>query len=99
MKHPLPVRFALAAFDRWEAWSTLPLEAALGSAKLTGPAGAWLSFVARSAEVQRRWLRTWWDAWGIASREEQEHVLHTLNDLQSRLYDLEDQIEDLREAR
>ena len=99
MRRPLPVRLALAAFDRWEAWSTEPLESVLGSPRLTGPAGEWLSLMARGSALQQRWVRAWCSAWGVPSQESQERALHTLNEIQSRLYDVEDQLNELREGR
>jgi hypothetical protein len=37
----------------------------------------------------------WWGAWGLPTRRDQERTLHALNQLQSRLIDLEEKLADL----
>lgn len=98
MQRPLPVQLILAAFRRWESLTDHPLESALGSPRVTRVAGEWLSLIARAGALQQRWLRTWWSTWGMASREDQERAQHALNELQSRLYDLEDMLQERNEG-
>jgi len=39
-----------------------------------------------------RAVTAWWAAMGLPTRRDQERALHKLNQLESRLYDLEEQL-------
>lgn len=70
----------------------------LKSARVTTPAGEWLTLTTRIAALHQQMLGFWWAAWGLPSRDDVHHVLHSLNELHSRVIDLEDRLHDL-EAR
>ena len=38
-------------------------------------------------------MATWWSALGLPTKRDQERTLHALNQLESRLMDLEDKLE------
>jgi len=40
-----------------------------------------------------RAVATWWGAWGLPTKRDQERVMHALNQLESKLIDLEEKIE------
>jgi hypothetical protein len=39
-------------------------------------------------------IAAWWSAWGLPTRRDQERELHKLNQLESRLLDLEEQLQE-----
>ncbi len=44
------------------------------------------------AATDKAMLATWWSAFGLPTRRDQERTLHKLNQLESRLFDLEEQL-------
>ena len=83
-------------FDAWEDATAKYLEAALRSPVVLGPGGAALTAAMRAKRTVDDALETWWTAVGLPTRREQERAQHTLNELQSRLMDLEETLADLR---
>jgi hypothetical protein len=81
-------------FDAWEASTAWVLEQALKSPFVLEPAGALLT-VAMKAKAASDWaISQWWRTVGLATRGEQDRAMHALNQLQSRLIDLEEQLQD-----
>ena len=81
-----------SAFDRWEKSATALFESALKSPLLLEPLGAALTAVSSALALRQRVLARGWRMLGLASRQDQERTLHQLNQLQSRLLDLEEKL-------
>ena len=81
-------------FDAWESATAQRLEQALRSPLLLEPTGILLTAALKAKAVSDRAVSQWWHVLGLATREDQERALHALNQLQSRLMDLEEQLED-----
>ena len=62
-----------------------------------GPAGAMLTAAMKTKSATDRAVAAWWGAMGLPNRRDQERALHKLNQLESRLYDIEEKLEDAQE--
>ncbi|MCA9515976.1 MAG: hypothetical protein KC635_13615 [Myxococcales bacterium] len=79
-------------FDRWEASTAKVLDVVVRSPAFLEPAGAMLSSWMRAKkQADAAWAR-WWSTFGLPTRREQERLLHAVNQLQSRIMDLEEQL-------
>jgi hypothetical protein len=83
-------------FDAWEGATAQYLEHWLRSPLVLGPAGAMLTALFKTRAAGDQALEAWWSALGLPTRRDQERSLHALNQLQSRILDLEEALEDLR---
>lgn len=83
------------AFDAWEGSTASLLEAWSKSPFMIQPAGNLLSSVTQIKHAQQQMLERWWSSWGLPTRAEQERAQHTMNELSSRLIDLEEKLADL----
>jgi len=82
------------SFDAWENATAQYLDTVLRNPVVLGPAGALLTAVMKSKIVTDRAMANWWGAMGLPTKRDQERALHKLNVLESRLFDLEERIED-----
>jgi hypothetical protein len=82
-------------FDTWEQHTARVLAEWLKSPAVLEPSGAVLSATFKAKAARDEALGRWWALWGLPTRADQERTLHRLNQLQSRLIDLEDQLEEL----
>jgi hypothetical protein len=85
-------------FYAWEGATAQYLEAWLKSPLVLEPAGAWLTSVMKAKRAGDRAAANLWGAVGLPTKRDQERALHALNQIQSRLTDLEERIEDQRAA-
>lgn len=83
-------------FDAWEDATAKHLEAWLRSPLVLGPGGAALTAAMRAKRAADGALGAWWSAVGLPTRRDQERSLHALNQLQSRLIDLEETLAEMR---
>lgn len=81
-------------FDAWEASTARVLEQALKSPLVLEPAGAFLTMAMTAKAASDQAISQWWRTVGLATRGEQDRAMHALNQLQSRLIDLEEQLQD-----
>lgn len=81
-------------FDAWEASTAQWMEQVLKSPAVLEPAGALLTAAMRAKAAGDRAVADWWGAMGLATRRDQERAMHALNQLQSRLMDLEEALRD-----
>ena len=81
-------------FDAWEEKTAQRLERALQSPRLLEPAGALLTVALKAKAARDKALTAWWSSFGLATRIDQERALHTLNQINSRLLDLEERLGD-----
>ncbi len=79
-------------FAAWEQATTQYMEKVLQNPGVLGPAGAMLTAAMKTKVATDRALAAWWSAFGLPTRRDQERALHKLNQLESRLYDLEEQL-------
>src|SRR5215831_5785356 len=86
-------------FNAWEQATTQYMEKVLQNPAVLGPAGAMLTAAMKTKAATDRALAAWWSAFGLPTRRDQERALHKLNQLESRLYDLEERMYDARAHR
>ena len=86
-------------FDAWEATTAQYLEQVVQSPLVLGPSGAVLSAVFKAKAASDDAVAKWWGAWGLPTKRDQERTLHALNQLQSRLLDLEEKLADRTRAK
>lgn len=80
------------AFFTWENLTAQYLEHWLKSPLVLEPAGAWLSAAMKMKAASDKAAAAWWGALGLPTKRDQERALHKLNQLESRLYDLEERL-------
>lgn len=85
-------------FDAWEKETASLMETWLRNPAVLSPAGKTLGALMKAKAFGDRAAAEWWGAWGLPTKRDQERALHTLNELQSRLLDLEAQLEDLKDS-
>lgn len=85
-------------FEQWEQATSQMLEGTLKSPFLLEPAGAFLTAAMRAKALTDEQVARWWALSGLSTRRDQERMLHAIHQLESRLHDLEDLIEDKLEA-
>lgn len=85
-------------FDAWESTTAKYVEAVMRSPAILTPSGAVLSAAMKTKAAVDKAAASWWSAWGLPTRRDQERSLHALNQLQSRIIDLEERIADLQAA-
>ena len=83
-------------FAAWEGATASYFERVLSNPSVLGPAGAMLTAAMKTKTATDRAMSSWWSAWGLPNRRDQERALHKLNQMESRLYDLEERLEDAR---
>lgn len=81
-------------FNAWENTTAAYLEKVLANPSVLGPAGALLTAAMKTKAATDKATAAWWAAMGLPTRRDQERALHKLNQLESRLLDLEDRLED-----
>jgi len=79
-------------FAAWETATAQYMEKVLTNPGVLGPAGAMLTAVMKTKAATDRAITAWWAAVGLPTRHDQERALHKLNQLESRLYDLEERL-------
>jgi len=79
-------------FTAWEQATTQYFEKVLSNPGVLGPAGSMLTLSMKTKAATDRAMSAWWSALGLPNRRDQERTLHKLNQLESRLYDLEEQL-------
>ena len=79
-------------FAAWETATAAYLEKVLANPAVLGPAGAMLTAAMKTKTAADRAMSSWWAAWGMPTRRDQERALHKLNQLESKLLDLEEQL-------
>jgi hypothetical protein len=83
-------------FNAWEGATAKYLETVLKNPLVLEPAGAWLSAAMKTKSASDRLAANFWGSLGLPTKRDQERALHKLNQLESRLMDLEERLEDRR---
>lgn len=84
-------------FDAWEDATAKYLEHWLRSPAVLTPAGALFTAAMKTKAAHDKAVDAWWAAMGLPTRRDQERSLHALNQIQSRLADLEEKLADLQQ--
>jgi hypothetical protein len=79
-------------FSAWESTTAAYLEQVLANPSVLGPAGLVLTAAMKTKAATDRAMAGWWATIGLPTRRDQERSLHKLNQLESRIADLEDQL-------
>ncbi len=79
-------------FNAWENATAQYLETVLKSPLLLEPAGAWLSAAMKTKSASDKLAASFWGSLGLPTKRDQERALHKLNQLESRLIDLEERL-------
>ncbi len=87
------------AFDVWEQATADYMENVLKSPLVLGPAGTMLSGFMKAKAKADDAVQSAWGNLGLPTKRDQERSLHALNQIQSRLLDLEEQLEDIRASK
>jgi len=83
-------------FDAWEQATAKFTEQLMSSPLLLEPSGAMLGAMMKArAEADRR-AASWWSTVGLPTRHDQERMMHAINQLHSRILDLEEELADAR---
>jgi poly(hydroxyalkanoate) synthase III subunit E len=79
-------------FDAWEKATADYLDRVMKNPAVLEPAGALLTAAMKTKAASDKMWSAWWSAWGLPTRRDQERALHKLNQLESRLLDLEERL-------
>jgi len=79
-------------FTAWEQATSQYMEKLFANPEVLKPAGAMLTAAMKTKIATDRALDAWWSMWGLPTRRDQERALHKLNQLESRLLDLEERL-------
>lgn len=83
-------------FNAWENLTAKYVEEWLKSPLVLEPAGQALTAAMKTKAATDKAVANAWGLAGLATKRDQERSLHALNQIQSRLLDLEEQLADLR---
>lgn len=79
-------------FDSWENKTAELMEQVLKNPRVLEPAGALLTASMKMKAATDKAMATWWGSWGLPTKRDQERTLHALNQLNSKLIDLEERL-------
>ena len=80
-------------FDAWEEATAKYTETVLKSPAVLGPGGLLLGVAMRTKAAADKAKAAWWAEMGLPTKRDQERILHALNQLQSKVMDLEEKLE------
>ena len=80
-------------FDMWEQKTAEMMETVLKSPAVLQPMGGMLSASMKMKASVEKASAQWWGGLGLPTKREQEKTLHALNQIQSRLLDLEEKLD------
>lgn len=81
-------------FGAWESATATYFDTVLRSPALLEPAGAWLTAMMKLKASADQMTASGWGWVGLPTKRDQERTLHLLNQLHSRILDLEERLED-----
>jgi hypothetical protein len=81
------------AFDLWESATAKWVEEWMKSPLVLGPSGAMLTVAMKAKKAADDAKAQVWGQMGLPTKRDQERALHLLNQLQSRIMDLEEKLE------
>ncbi|QED27378.1 hypothetical protein FRD01_09025 [Microvenator marinus] len=80
-------------FDQWEATTAKYLEEVIRNPAVLKASGDMLNGSMKTKAQTEKFMSQWWSMMGLPTRTDQERTLHALNQLQSRILDLEEKLE------
>jgi len=80
-------------FDQWEATTAKYMEEVIRNPAVLKGSGDMLNSVMKTKAGSEKMMTQWWSMVGLPTRVDQERTLHALNQLQSRIMDLEEKLE------
>jgi len=83
-------------FDLWEQKTAEMMETVLKSPAVLQPMGGLLTATMKMKAGVEKASAQWWGGLGLPTKREQEKTLHALNQIQSRLIDLEEKLAELK---
>jgi len=83
------------SFFVWEDATAKYLEHWLKSPLVLGPSGAMVTALMKAKSAGDRAKAQWWGELGLPTKRDQERTLHLLNQLQSRIMDLEEKLDSM----
>ncbi|MBL4637256.1 MAG: hypothetical protein JKY56_25600 [Kofleriaceae bacterium] len=86
-----------SGFDRWERSTSEYLDKALQSPAILGPTGTILKTVMRTKSTANKMVARAWNTIGLTSRNEQDRAVHRINQLEGKILDLQEELQELRE--
>lgn len=86
-------------FDAWENATAQYAETFLKSPAILTPGGALLSAAMKAKAASDKAVAQAWGSVGLPTKRDQERTLHALNQIQSRLLDLEERLAERPAAR
>ena len=86
------------SFDAWESATAKYLETVLKSPLVLEPAGKMLNATLKAKVAQDEGWAKLWGSVGIPSRRDQERLMHAVNQLSSKLIDLEETLAEEKPA-
>lgn len=84
-------------FDAWERQTATYFEEVLQSPAVLVPGGFMISQMMKGKAATNKAMAEMWGTLGLPTRQDQERMLHALNQLQSKIYDLEERLEALQD--
>ena len=81
-------------FDAWENATAKATETLMKSPLVLAPSGKMLGGAMKAKAAYDKAAAQWVGSLGMATKRDQERSLHTLNQLESRLLDLEERLAD-----
>ena len=83
-------------FDAWENATANLMEQWMKSPFVLGPSGHLLTAAMKAKAATDKAAAAAWGALGLPTKRDQERTLHALNQIQSRLADLDERLEDAK---
>jgi hypothetical protein len=80
-------------FDAWEGATAKLLEEWMKSPLVVGPSGTLMTATTKLKSAADAAKASWWAEMGLSTKRDQERVLHLLNQLQSKVMDLEEKLD------
>lgn len=84
-------------FDLWEQRTAEMMETVLKSPAVLTPMGGMLTMTMKARAATEKATAQWWGSLGLPTKREQEKTLHALNQINSRLIDLEEKLAELQQ--
>lgn len=91
-----PWKIWKGGFDRWEKSTAEYLDKALQNPGFLGPSAGLLKMAMQTKSSSDKAMARWWSTLGLTNRDEQDRTLHRINQLESRILDLEEEVQELR---
>ena len=82
-------------FYAWENATAEYLETVLKNPSVLGPSGQMLQGAMKARAAGSDALAQFWGGWGLPTKRDQERSLHALNQIQSKLIDMEERVMEL----